>query len=86
MRSYHLYALITNANVSLGLVPSLVLTIFLGVFALYTSKLLIDFKLNHPEVHNMGEPIVTVTKLRLTSWGVNLPRRRWLHPLRSDRS
>lgn len=38
-----------------GIVPSLVLTIFLGIFALYTAKLLIDFKLNHPEVHNMGQ-------------------------------
>ena len=38
-----------------GIVPSLLLTIFLGVFALYTAKLLIDFKLNHPEVHNMGQ-------------------------------
>ena len=37
-----------------GIVPSLILTIFLGVFALWTAKLLIDFKHNHPEVHNMG--------------------------------
>lgn len=37
-----------------GIVPALVLTIFLGIFALYTAKVLIDFKLNHPEVHNMG--------------------------------
>lgn len=27
----------------------------LGIFALYTSLVLIDFKLNHPEVHNMGD-------------------------------
>jgi hypothetical protein len=27
----------------------------MGVFALYTAKLLIDFKINHPEVHNMGD-------------------------------
>ena len=30
-----------------GIVPSIILTVFLGIFALYTSKLLIDFKLNH---------------------------------------
>ncbi|KAI0651691.1 transmembrane amino acid transporter protein-domain-containing protein [Trametes meyenii] len=44
-----------NAMAVVGIVPSLVLTVFLGVFALYTAKLLIDFKLNHPEVHNMGD-------------------------------
>ncbi|KAI0765118.1 amino acid transporter [Fomes fomentarius] len=44
-----------NAMAVVGIVPSLVLTIFLGVFALYTALLLIDFKLNHPEVHNMGD-------------------------------
>ncbi|KAI0670063.1 transmembrane amino acid transporter protein-domain-containing protein [Trametes maxima] len=44
-----------NAMAVVGIVPSLVLTIFLGVFALYTAKLLIDFKMNHPEVHNMGD-------------------------------
>ncbi|KAH9944526.1 amino acid transporter [Epithele typhae] len=44
-----------NAMAAVGIVPSLVLTIFLGVFALHTAKLLIDFKLNHPEVHNMGD-------------------------------
>ncbi|OJT12628.1 N amino acid transport system protein [Trametes pubescens] len=44
-----------NAMAVVGIVPSLALTIFLGVFALYTAKLLIDFKLNHPEVHNMGD-------------------------------
>ncbi|KAL8772925.1 MAG: hypothetical protein Q9209_001945 [Squamulea sp. 1 TL-2023] len=38
-----------------GLVPGLVLIIFLGVFALFTSWLLIQFKLRHPEVHNMGD-------------------------------
>lgn len=27
----------------------------IGVFALYTSLVLIDFKLNHPGVHNMGD-------------------------------
>ncbi len=49
-----------------GIVPSLVLTVFLGVFALYTAKLLIDFKLNHPEVHNMGTSAPVV---RLSSCG-----------------
>ncbi|KAH9918718.1 amino acid transporter [Epithele typhae] len=44
-----------NAMAAVGIVPSLVLTIFLGVFALFTAKLLVDFKLNHPEVHNMGD-------------------------------
>lgn len=32
-----------------GLVPGLVLIIFLGMFALFTSWLLIQFKLRHPE-------------------------------------
>lgn len=27
----------------------------LGLFALYTAFILVDFKLNHPEVHNMGD-------------------------------
>ena len=38
-----------------GIVPGLILIIFLGVFALYTSLVLVDFKLRHPEVHNMGD-------------------------------
>ncbi|KAL0950929.1 hypothetical protein HGRIS_007685 [Hohenbuehelia grisea] len=38
-----------------GIVPALILIVFLGVFGLYTAKLLIDFKLNHPGVHNMGD-------------------------------
>ena len=29
--------------------------VYSGVFALYTSLVLIDFKLNHPAVHNMGD-------------------------------
>jgi len=44
-----------NAMAVVGIVPSLILTIFLGVFGLFTAKLLIDFKLNHPDVHNMGD-------------------------------
>ncbi|GAB7357534.1 hypothetical protein MBLNU459_g0055t2 [Dothideomycetes sp. NU459] len=38
-----------------GIVPGVVLIAFLGIFALYTSLVLIQFKLNHPEVHNMGD-------------------------------
>ncbi|KAL9023568.1 MAG: hypothetical protein Q9196_007123 [Gyalolechia fulgens] len=38
-----------------GLVPGLVLIVFLGLFALFTSWLLIKFKMRHPEVHNMGD-------------------------------
>ena len=38
-----------------GIVPGVILIVFLGVFALYTSLILIKFKLNHPEVHNMGD-------------------------------
>ncbi|OCL06785.1 transmembrane amino acid transporter [Glonium stellatum] len=38
-----------------GIVPGLILIIFLGVFATYTSYLLVQFKLRHPEVHNMGD-------------------------------
>jgi amino acid permease len=37
-----------------GIVPGVIIIIFMGAFALYTAKLLIDFKLNHPTVHNMG--------------------------------
>ncbi|KAJ3551374.1 hypothetical protein NM688_g4742 [Phlebia brevispora] len=44
-----------NAMAVVGIVPALILTVFLGIFALYTAKLLIDFKLNHPDVHNMGD-------------------------------
>ncbi|ETN37788.1 uncharacterized protein HMPREF1541_07411 [Cyphellophora europaea CBS 101466] len=38
-----------------GIVPGLLLIAFLGIFALYTSLVLVDFKLRHPEVHNMGD-------------------------------
>lgn len=38
-----------------GLVPGVILIVFLGVFALYTSLILIKFKIHHPEVHNMGD-------------------------------
>lgn len=38
-----------------GMVPGLVIIVFLGVFATYTSWLLVKFKLRHPEVHTMGD-------------------------------
>ncbi|KAL6713506.1 hypothetical protein ACLMJK_008971 [Lecanora helva] len=38
-----------------GLVPGIVLIVFLGSFGLFTSWILIQFKLRHPEVHNMGD-------------------------------
>ncbi|MCJ1255898.1 hypothetical protein MMC24_003716 [Lignoscripta atroalba] len=38
-----------------GLVPGIILIVFLGIFGTYTSWLLIKFKLRHPEVHNMGD-------------------------------
>ncbi|CZT25126.1 related to neutral amino acid permease [Ramularia collo-cygni] len=40
---------------TVGMAPGLILIIFFGVFALYTSWLLVKFKLRHPEVHNMGD-------------------------------
>ncbi|KAK5303203.1 hypothetical protein LTR99_004964 [Exophiala xenobiotica] len=43
------------ATAVVGIVPGVILIAFLGIFALYTSLILIDFKLNHPEVHNMGD-------------------------------
>ncbi|KAJ7130091.1 transmembrane amino acid transporter protein-domain-containing protein [Mycena crocata] len=44
-----------SALAVVGIVPAVILIIFFGTFALYTAKLLIDFKLNHPSVHNMGD-------------------------------
>lgn len=38
-----------------GMVPGLAIIVFLGVFATYTSWLLVEFKLRHPEVHTMGD-------------------------------
>ncbi|KAI5247693.1 transmembrane amino acid transporter [Aureobasidium subglaciale] len=38
-----------------GLVPGTNIIVFCGVWALFTLYLLIDSKLNHPEVHNMGD-------------------------------
>ncbi|KAK1623574.1 transmembrane amino acid transporter [Colletotrichum phormii] len=38
-----------------GIVPGVILIVFLGIFATYTSWLLVQFKLRHPEVHSMGD-------------------------------
>jgi amino acid permease len=38
-----------------GIVPGIILIVFLGIFALYTSWLLVKFKMRHPQVHNMGD-------------------------------
>lgn len=38
-----------------GMVPGLMMIVFLGVFATYTSWLLVAFKLGHPQVHTMGD-------------------------------
>ncbi|KAI2602446.1 transmembrane amino acid transporter protein-domain-containing protein [Hypoxylon sp. NC1633] len=40
---------------AIGIVPGAIVIAFLGVFATYTAWLLIEFKLRHPEVHNMGD-------------------------------
>lgn len=40
---------IPSAMATVGLAPGVIITVFLGVFATYTSWLLIRFKLNHPE-------------------------------------
>jgi hypothetical protein len=42
-------------NAYSGIVPGVILIVFLGVFATYTSWLLVKFKINHPEVHTMGD-------------------------------
>ncbi|KAI9822497.1 MAG: hypothetical protein M1827_000216 [Pycnora praestabilis] len=50
-----------SALAVVGIVPGVIIIVFLGVFATYTSWLLIQFKLNHPEgsvalfLHNMGD-------------------------------
>ena len=66
--SWHLVAIlmiaeiVSNGMLSLpsslavvGMVPGLVIILVLGVFATYTSWLLVKFKLRHPEVHTMGD-------------------------------
>lgn len=47
-----------------GIIPGVILIVFLGIFGLYTAKLLIDFKLNHPEVHNMGKLSVLISSIK----------------------
>ncbi|CAN8104116.1 unnamed protein product [Discula destructiva] len=38
-----------------GMVPGVIIILFLGIFATFTSWLLIEFKLCHPQVHSMGD-------------------------------
>ena len=38
-----------SALAVVGIVPGVILIAFLGIFALYTSLVLIQFKLNHPD-------------------------------------
>jgi amino acid permease len=40
---------------AVGIVPGLIVIAFLGAFATYTAWALIQFKIRHPEVHNMGD-------------------------------
>ncbi|KAI0205274.1 transmembrane amino acid transporter [Astrocystis sublimbata] len=40
---------------AVGLIPGIVVLVFLGAFATYTAWALIQFKLRHPKVHNMGD-------------------------------
>lgn len=40
---------------AVGIVPGVIVIFFLGSFATYTAWALIQFKLRHPEVHNMGD-------------------------------
>ena len=44
-----------SAMATIGLVPAVIIIIFLGVWATYTSWVLVCFKLRHPEVHSMGD-------------------------------
>lgn len=37
-----------------GIIPGLIFHIFFGVLGLFTGIMLVKFKLNHPEVHTMG--------------------------------
>ena len=38
-----------------GIVPGVIILVFLGIFATFTAWLLVNFKLNHPQVHTMGD-------------------------------
>lgn len=44
-----------SAFAAVGMVPGIIIIAFLGVFATYTSWLLVQFKLRHPEVHTMAD-------------------------------
>lgn len=44
-----------SALAAVGMVPGIIIIAFLGIFATYTSWLLVKFKLRHPEVHTMGD-------------------------------
>ncbi len=44
-----------SAFAVVGMVPGIIIVAFLGVFATYTSWLLVRFKLRHPEVHTMAD-------------------------------
>jgi amino acid permease len=44
-----------QALATVGIVPGVILIVFLGVWATFTSWVLIQFKLRHPQVHNMGD-------------------------------
>ncbi|GAP82343.2 putative amino acid transporter [Rosellinia necatrix] len=52
--SYGLFAL-PSTLADVGVVPGIAIIFFLGVFATYTARALIHFKLRHPHVHNMGD-------------------------------
>lgn len=68
----------------IGIVPALIVTLFLGIFALYTSKLLIDFKLRHPQVHSMGALRALHTAIVASELTCPIRRRR-IYPLRTYR-
>ena len=60
-----------------GLVPGLILIVFLGSFALFTSWLLIQFKLRHPEGNDMSVSCIHLSYFLYESmriWYLN----RWL--------
>ena len=43
------------AIAAIGLIPGIIVIAFLGIWATYTSWLLVNFKLRHPNVHSMGD-------------------------------
>lgn len=58
------------AVASIGLGPGVAVIAFLGIWATYTSWLLIRFKLRHPQVHTMGEmnPSLNVSRYAYSSY------------------